>query len=158
MKRFLSAVLLTLLATSGMAAAQDARVIVGLGNQMSVDSAELSARYIAADPLFWNIHPAFGLSVAANGSAWVGAGWGYTLGTKPESAFLRVTNMIGAHRRGSGRDLGGALQFRTALDVGYRWRSGVEAGIGIDHRSNAGLNNLNPGLDTAYLFASYRFN
>jgi hypothetical protein len=158
MKRFLSAMLLAVIATTGIAQAQDARVIVGLGNQMSVNSVEVSARYLAAEPLFWNIHPAFGVSLAENGSGWVGAGWGYTLGTKPESAFLRVTNMVGAHRRGSGRDLGSVLQFRTALDVGYRWRSGVEAGLGIDHRSNAGLGNLNPGLNTAYLFASFPFN
>lgn len=158
MKRFLSAFILAVVATTGIALAQDGRVIVGLGNQMSVDSAELSARYIAAEPIFWNIRPAFGMSLAENGSGWVGVGSAFTLGEKSESAFLRVTSMIGAHRRGSGRDLGGVLQFRTALDLGYRWKSGVEAGVGIDHRSNAGIYNLNPGLNTAYLFASLPFN
>ena len=62
--------------------------------------------------------------------------------------------MVGAYRRGSGRDLGGALQFRNALDIGYRWESGIEAGIGADHRSNAGLRHPNPGLNTVYLFAA----
>ena len=154
MRRLFAAVALFLSALSSSVAADEARVIVGLGNQMGPGSPEISARYIAAEPLIWNLHPAVGVSVAGNGSGWVGLGTAVTFGAKSEGLFARFTSMVGAHRQGSGRNLGGALQFRNALDVGYRWGSGVEAGLGVDHRSNAGLKRPNPGLNTIYLFAS----
>ena len=153
MRKIGAVILAATLANVTPAAADDARIIAGLGNQMGVDSAEMNLRYVAPEPMFWNFNPAFGLSVAGNGSAWVGVGTALTFGDG-DGLFTRITSMVGAHRRGSGRDLGGALQFRNALDIGYRWTSGVETGLGADHRSNAGLNTPNPGVNTVYLFAS----
>ena len=62
--------------------------------------------------------------------------------------------MAGLYRQGNGPDLGGALQFRTALDLGLRAGRGVEYGIGADHRSNAGIKKPNPGLNTIYVFVT----
>ena len=152
--RFISGLFVACVIFASSALAEPARVIAGIGSQTDADSGELSLRYVAPDPMFWKVRPAFGLSVAGNGSAWAGAGASLTLIGNNAGAFLRWTSMVGAYRQGSGRDLGGALQFQNALDLGYRWDNGVEAGLGANHRSNAGLNSPNPGLDTVYLFAS----
>ncbi|WP_227427067.1 acyloxyacyl hydrolase [Roseibaca sp. Y0-43] len=154
MRRLLVAVVFLLSAFSSSVVADEARVVMGLGNQMGPGSPELSARYIAAEPVFGHLHPTVGMSVAGNGSAFVGLGAAITFGKHSEGIFARFTSMVGAHRQGNGRNLGGPLQFRNALDIGYRWASGVEAGLGADHRSNAGLDRPNPGLNTIYLFAS----
>lgn len=154
MRYLISVLFVFLLSVSTTALANDARIIVGAGGQLGVGSGEASLRYIAPEPVLWDLHPAVGFSIAGNGSGWAGVGAALTLGPEAEGLFLRVTSMGGAYRQGNGRDLGGAIQFRNALDIGYRWNNGVEAGIGADHRSNAGLNTPNNGLNTLYVFAS----
>lgn len=154
MRYLISVLFVSLLSVSTPALADDARIIVGAGSQLGVGSGEASFRYIAPEPVVWDLHPAVGVSVAGNGSGWVGVGAALTLGPNAEGLFLRITSMAGAYRQGNGRDLGGAIQFRNALDIGYRWDNGIEAGIGADHRSNAGLNTPNNGLNTVYAFAS----
>jgi len=157
MRKLISLVFVTVMTAVSPAMADQPRVIAGIGTQMGVGSAEASLRYIAPEPFFWRLHPAFGVSVAGNGSGWAGFGSAVTFG-QDDGLFLRVTGMVGAYRRGSGRDLGGALQFRSALDIGYRWENGIEAGVGADHRSNAGLDTPNPGLNSIYLFAAMPLN
>jgi len=157
MRKLIAMMIATLMMAASPALSDQSRVIAGIGAQESVGSAEFSLRYVAPEPMLWRLHPAFGASLAGNGSGWAGIGSALTFGQN-EGIFLRITNMVGAYRRGSGRDLGGALQFRNALDIGYRWHNGIEAGLGADHRSNAGLSNPNPGLNTIYLFTSMPLN
>lgn len=157
MRKLTSLVLLTIMTTAHPAVADQPRVIAGLGTQMGVGSAEASLRYIAPDPMVWRVHPAFGVSVAGNGSGWAGIGAAISFG-QDDGLFLRVTSMVGAYRRGSGRNLGGTVQFRNALDIGYRLHSGIEVGLGADHRSNGGLQDPNPGLNSVYLFAAIPLN
>lgn len=133
--------------------AQEGRLIGVLGQDTSSKSAEVQLRYLAP-PAVWKLQPLFGLSVSENGSGWAGLGSGLTWGADKAGPFLRVSFMAGLYRAGSGPDLGGALQFRSALDLGYLANNNMEYGVGVDHRSNAGLNRRNPGLDTAYLFVT----
>ncbi|MDD7973314.1 acyloxyacyl hydrolase [Roseinatronobacter alkalisoli] len=135
------------------AVAESPRLFGSIGNQLSVGSAEGQVRYIG-EPYFWGLQPVAGVSLAGNGSGYVGVGAAYTLRSQQGSLFARLTGMAGIYKRGGGRDLGGSLQFRTALDVGMTAASGMEFGIGADHRSNATIYKLNPGLNTAYLFAT----
>ena len=134
--------------------ADERRIITSLGQELSFDRAEGQVRYIA-NPFWWDLQPVFGASVSDSGAAWLGAGAGLTWRPSATSFFLRVSSMAGVYRRSSGPDLGGALQFRSALDLGWRGARGLEYGIGADHRSNAGLNSRNPGLNTGYLFVSF---
>lgn len=139
------------------ASAESPRIWGSIGTQMSVGSTEAQMRYIGA-PMFWNLQPVLGISVARNGSGWVGAGAAYTWRPNQESLFVRVTSMAGIHKRGNGRNMSGPIQFRTALDVGLTGATGMEYGVGIDHRSSANIYRPNPGLNTAYIFASFPLN
>ena len=49
---------------------------------------------------------------------------------------------------GDGPDIGGSLQFRSALGVGYQFDNGATILAAYDHRSNADTQPLNPGLET----------
>ena len=139
------------------ALAESPRIWGSIGTQMSPSAAEAQMRYIGT-PMFWNLQPVLGVSLARNGSGWVGAGAAYTWRPGQDSFFIRFSALAGVYKRGSGRDLGGPVQFRNALDIGLTAKNGMEYGIGVDHRSNAGLYKPNPGLNSVYLFASFPLN
>ncbi len=139
------------------AQAESARIFGSIGSQLDVSSNEAQVRYIG-EPMFWGLQPVVGVSLASNGSGWVGAGAAYTWRPGQESFFVRFTSMAGIHKRGNGRNLSGPIQFRNALDIGVTSAKGMEFGVGVDHRSSANLYRPNPGLNTAYLFASFPLN
>lgn len=56
--------------------------------------------------------------------------------------------MPGLYRQGNGLDLGHALEFATGIEVGTELRNGAQLSFLYEHRSNAGLSNVNPGLNT----------
>jgi lipid A 3-O-deacylase len=136
-----------------VAVADSPRVIASLGQQMTTNDPEAYLRYMGA-PLLYGVQPVLGLSVAANGAGWIGAGAAYTYRPEIQGLFLRVSSMAGLYRKGAGKDLHGPVQFRTALDLGITQPNGMEYGIGADHRSSARIYQPNPGLNTLYLFAS----
>ncbi|MCC5962327.1 MAG: acyloxyacyl hydrolase [Rhodobacteraceae bacterium] len=136
--------------------AESARVTVALGQQLGPDSPELQLRY-SGDPVLMKLQPVIGLSVAANGSVWLGAGIVGTWRAPSNGMFLRGRFMPGAYRQGRGRDLSGPMQFRSSLEMGFQRADGLEYGIGADHRSSAGLHRPNPGLDSLFLFASFPY-
>ncbi|MCC5960288.1 MAG: acyloxyacyl hydrolase [Rhodobacteraceae bacterium] len=133
--------------------AESPRIFGSIGSQLSVGSTEGQVRYIG-DPLIWGLQPVVGLSAAGNSSGYIGVGAAYTLRAHHSGLFTRLTGLAGVHKRGDGRNMGGPIQFRTALDVGYKTASGIEFGIGADHRSSARIYRPNPGLNTAYLFTT----
>ena len=151
MNLFIRALLLSLAVSAHPVAADESRITFALGQQTATSSPEVQVRY-RADPVLRHVQPIFGASLAANGSAWLGAGAGITWRSATSGIFLRVSSMAGLHRLGNGPDLGGALQFRTGLEFGVRPQNGFEYGVGMDHRSNAGIKKPNPGLNTIYVF------
>lgn len=153
MKLFIASAAAAVLLSLNASHAEEARIWGSLGTQLRVNATEMQARYIA-QTAFWNLQPVLGVSVAGNDSAWVGVGSAYTWRPAPDGLFLRVTSMVGVHKNGNGRKLSGPVQFRTGLDVGMSTLGGMEYGLGVDHRSSAGLYKPNPGLNTAYLFVS----
>ena len=103
---------------------------------------------------FGPFQPSLGLSVATGGATWIGAGVQYTL--KGESpVYFQGHVMPGVYFAGDGRDIGGALQFRSGIEIGYEAASGLRLGLGFDHRSNADLDRYNPGLETLVLRLSW---
>jgi hypothetical protein len=137
--------------------AEPARIIGSLGMMENRQGADATLRYVGA-PLFWGIQPVVGIGVGRNGSGFVGIGSGLTWRPNDGAFFIRATSMIGVHRRGNGYSLGGPVNLRSNLDLGMMVGRGAEIGLGIDHRSHAGLYRNNPGLNSAYLFASFPLN
>lgn len=94
-------------------------------------------------------NPTYGLSVTTDGAAWFGIGWKWTSQNVVDSPlFIETSLMPGVFYQGDGPDLGGNLQFRSALGVGYEFDNGNTLTVSYDHRSNADTQALNPGLET----------
>ncbi|MDR9454072.1 MAG: acyloxyacyl hydrolase, partial [Wenzhouxiangella sp.] len=92
-------------------------------------------------------------SASSDGELWAGIGHVYTLTTR-QDLFLQLHAMTGLYEAGDGVDLGGPVEFRSGLEVGYQADNGMRLSLGIDHRSNAGIYGTNPGLETVHVRVS----
>jgi len=48
-------------------------------------------------------------------------------------------------------DLGHSFEIRSQIAVGYHFGNGYDLAVGISHKSNAGLSDDNPGLETVFV-------
>jgi hypothetical protein len=80
--------------------------------------------------------------------AWVGGALFIPLGEKwglvPELG-------AGAYEQGDGKNLGGTIEFRSGLEATYRANDAFRVGLGFYHLSNAGIYELNPGVNSFVL-------
>jgi hypothetical protein len=53
----------------------------------------------------------------------------------------------GVYYAGRGKDLGFPLEFRSQVELSYRFLSGARIGVGVNHISNAKLGRINPGIE-----------
>jgi lipid A 3-O-deacylase len=53
----------------------------------------------------------------------------------------------GLYHAGRGKDLGFPLEFRSQIELSYRFPRGYRVGVGFNHISNAMLGNINPGIE-----------
>lgn len=109
-------------------------------------------------PMRFGFQPTIGASLSNREEGWVGAGVAYTWRAAQNPVFARFAFMPGLYRQGRGRDLGGILEFRSSLEVGFQMRNGGELALGFAHRSNASIYSINPGLNTVYLGYSIALN
>lgn len=96
----------------------------------------------------------YGASISNDGEFWVGAGHAWTQPYFDRRAYIQLHAMTGLYAKGDGADLGGPIEFRSGIEVGYQARNGLRMGLGFDHRSNAGLYSDNPGLETIHFRVS----
>ena len=105
---------------------------------------------------FWAIRRlAFGfggaLTIDADGDAWAGLGIDayYPFGA---DFRLDLGVMAGAYSFGDGHDLGSELEFRSRIGVSRPIAEGPwRAGFSVEHMSNAGIGDTNPGVETFFL-------
>jgi lipid A 3-O-deacylase len=57
----------------------------------------------------------------------------------------------GLYREGDGKDLGGAIEFKSQLELSYRFDNRSRIGLGISHISNASIYDSNTGTETVFL-------
>ncbi len=100
----------------------------------------------------------YGASVTDAGGIWLGLGNTTTYTTANQRWYAQFHTMPGIYLQGNEVDLGGAIQFRSGMEVGYENRQGVRMGLSLDHRSNAGLDSRNPGLETVQFRVSIPVN
>ncbi len=58
---------------------------------------------------------------------------------------------VGGSHEGDGKELGGTLEFRSAIELAYRFDDRSRLGIQVGHLSNAGIYAENPGTEFAIL-------
>ena len=62
---------------------------------------------------------------------------------------------IGAYEHGGDVKLGAVPEFRSAIDIAYRFDDRSRLGVEFHHISNAGIGKQNPGAETALLTYAY---
>ena len=62
---------------------------------------------------------------------------------------------IGAYERGNDVNLGAVPEFRSAIDVAYRFDDRSRLGVEFHHISNAGIGSKNPGSETVLMTYAY---
>jgi len=60
---------------------------------------------------------------------------------------LTLSTGVGAWYAGAGKELGSALEFRSAVELSYRTDDARTVGLALAHISNAGLGERNPGAN-----------
>jgi len=97
-----------------------------------------------------------GLRLAAGGMAtsrgtlYVYSGFRFDL---PVGSAWRVSpqTAVGFYHQGDGKDLGGAIEFRSGLELSRRIGARSRLGILFYHLSNAGIYERNPGTESLVL-------
>lgn len=158
--RFSSAAVALLVASGLVVSASPAAGAWMLGvGAFGVDSDDETSLLVDAEhrfePRSWGIFPVVGIAATSEGGGFVCAGAGRALSLSPGWSAT-VSFAVTGYATGDGPDLGGALQFRSALEIGYDVVPELTVGLGVAHLSNAGLDDHNPGVETLALTAVYR--
>lgn len=91
------------------------------------------------------------VSVSGESDAFVGVGI-VTRFAFDDAWFADFGLIPGLHNESEpGNDLGTSFNFRSLLSVGYRFESGRALSLAITHKSNASLDERNPGVDAVLL-------
>jgi hypothetical protein len=143
----------------GVSSAKAGELVFGVG-QDNVDDDRYSEAIALqleyhTDPIFeydWGIISVFGiLEVDDDSDMYAGPGVA-TLWDISASWFVEASLAAGYYDRGSDSlDLGGNIQFRTLIGLGYRLSKKSGLSLALDHLSNAGIEDTNPGRNAIIL-------
>lgn len=98
----------------------------------------------------WIFKPQFGLMFNSDagfygyGGVLVDAYFGKRFVVTPSFA-------VGGYSEGQSKDLGGPLEFRSAIEFAYRFGDRSRLGLQVSHISNAGIYDRNPGTESVLL-------
>lgn len=98
--------------------------------------------------------PVAGMFVTSKGATYEYGGFGLDLyfGRRWTATW---TEAIGAYEHGRDVKLGAVPEFRSAIDIAYRFDDRSRLGFEFHHISNAGIGKENPGSETTLLTYSY---
>ncbi|CCQ74905.1 conserved exported protein of unknown function[Include Lipid A 3-O-deacylase domain] [Magnetospira sp. QH-2] len=152
----------TLVTTSGMSSARaddPAFVSFSAGwfdfNRRKDPGAELRLEYRSDYKVpYVQFKPFVALGGATSGHAFIGAGvlWDIYFGRR----WVATPSFAPHFYTGSDDklDMGHALEFRSQLEVAYRFDDRSRLGLAVSHYSNAGLGDKNPGTETLSVYYS----
>jgi len=149
---------------SGSAAAGE--IAAGLGYDGVIDDpggdgAVVAGIDLRAAPLIeiWRIDLTLGaaLEIDTDTDFWAGGGIAAELALS-DRIRLEGSVMAGGYiADANGTQLGGGPIFRSRLGLGYRIAECLRLGLAFEHKSNAGSDDSNPGIETVFLTLAYQF-
>lgn len=92
------------------------------------------------------IAPLLGGFVTTEAAAFGYAGFGIEWLIEDQFVVMPFTG-VGIYNRGGGPDIGSFVEFRSGLELGWRFDNDYQIGITALHLSNAGISDTNPGLE-----------
>ena len=121
-------------------------------NRQKAPAAEFRLEY-RSDKKFWIFKPLGGVMATSDGAfyGYAGIGVDVFLGNR----FVVTPSFApGYYSKGSGLDLGYALEFRSQVEFAYRFDDRSRLGLAVSHMSNASIGDTNPGTESAILYYS----
>ncbi len=103
-------------------------------------------------PVSMALKPAVGISGTEDGNGWIYGG--LRLDLKLGGWVVTPQFAVALYEDGDGRDLGGVVEFRSGLEIGYRLAAGPRVGLLFYHLSNADFYDFNPGSNSLVLTLS----
>jgi len=133
------------------------RFAISVGPVVFDDDAEAEELYLRRDTsrAFGPFGISYGLSVTTSGAVWAGGGIVHTIEFPGSRAYLESHFMPGIYLRGNGVDLGGPINARAGVELGWQTRDGVRIGLSVDHRSHGGIFERNPGVETVQVRVTF---
>jgi lipid A 3-O-deacylase len=114
------------------------------------DAAALNVEY-RGDYVFYDmVRPIVGAFVTNEGGAYAYAGVNWDIPVVDNRFYVIPGFAVGAYTQGDeddGKDLGGALEFRSSIELAYQLDDASRLGLSISHLSNASLYDDNPGTE-----------
>ncbi|MBB5723852.1 hypothetical protein FHS72_003497 [Loktanella ponticola] len=111
------------------------------------------------DHAYGPFQPTVAASMTNRNDVWIGAGFKWTSEDLIEGPiFLEASFIPGLHFRDDGPNIGGEVQFRSAVGAGYAFEQGATLTVSWDHRSNGDTRAINPGLETLSIRYAFPLN
>ena len=104
------------------------------------------------DPFWYQLRPIVGAFGTTDGSVYGYAGLQYDIEIMKDILFLSPNFAAGAYSRGDdGKKLGGAIEFRSGIELQYQMQNQHRIGVAFNHMSNASIYDRNPGVENLML-------
>lgn len=153
----ITAVTLTsLLASQAIAAPQnsssDPAYITGYVGYFDVIRNNHNATQFGAEYRFsslqYGIRPMVGINATTDSSVYGYAGLNWDVALLDKQLYLIPNFAAGIYKKGDGKELGGAIEFRSGIELAYQFQNAQRLGIAFNHISNASIYSHNPGSET----------
>jgi lipid A 3-O-deacylase len=120
------------------------------------DAAELRLEW-KGRKFIWGVKPIVGLMATTDAAiyGYAGIGWDLYFG---RWIVATPSFAAGAYRDGKGKDLGSFVEFRSALELAWRFDNDARLGLMFYHLSNASISSNNPGAEVLSLGLSVPLN
>lgn len=96
----------------------------------------------------YHIRPIVGVMGTTDSSLYGYAGINMEVPILTNQLYLIPNFAVGAYSEGDGKDLGGAIEFRSGIEIAYQMENAHRVGVAFNHLSNAGIYDKNPGVET----------
>ena len=102
---------------------------------------------------FWIFKPWIGVEATSDGAVYGAAGVliDVFLGNR---VVLTPSFGAGYYEKGDGKDLGHEIEFRSQIEVSYRFDDRSRLGLAFSHISNASIGDDNPGVEILNVYYS----
>jgi hypothetical protein len=111
------------------------------------DAFQYGAEYRFSE-IMYGIRPIVGAFGTSDDAAYGYAGINWDVALIPNQVYIIPNFAVGAFKKGDGKDLGGALEFRSGIELAYQFPNQHQIGLALNHLSNASLYDKNPGEET----------
>lgn len=105
-------------------------------------------------PLAYGLRPMVGVFATTDSAVYGYAGLHWDIAVTSQF-YISPNFAAGVYGQGDGKDLGGAIEFRSGIELGYEMANRHRLGLAINHLSNASIYDKNPGEETVLVTYSF---